>query len=115
MRIRVGERQWDGSFEQFGVSAGVEMAVDEAFAVSGSLSWIARAYHRLTDNPVERSFTLEYRTAASPSAPSWRGRPPAPSAARDAAIWLEDGEVEHQRAQGQALTRPPASARSWPP
>jgi len=119
--IRVGERQLDGSFGQFGVSAGVEKAVDEAFAVSGSLSWIARAYHRLTGNPVERSVTLEYRYRSQPvrslleRAAAELHRP-----ARDAAVWLEDGEVEHQRARkGQALDTTSgvgavmAALRSW--
>ncbi|MGH2529851.1 MAG: L,D-transpeptidase family protein [Actinomycetota bacterium] len=105
VRIRVGERQWDGSFKQLGVSAGVEEAVEEAFAVSGSLSWIARAYHRLTDNPVERSITLGYRYRTQPvrsllkQAAAELHRP-----ARDAAVRLKDGELVFQRARkGQAL------------
>jgi lipoprotein-anchoring transpeptidase ErfK/SrfK len=105
VRIRVGERQWDGSFNQLGVSAGVEEAVEEAFAVSGSLSWIARAYHRLADNPVERSITLGYRYRSQPvrsllkQAAAELYRHP-----RNAAIRLEDGELVFQRARkGQAL------------
>lgn len=105
VRIRVGERQWDRSFEQFGVSAGVEEAVEEAFAVSGSFSWIARAYHRLIDNPVERSITIGYRYRRQPvrslleQAAAELDRP-----ARDAAVRLEDGELVFQRARkGQAL------------
>jgi lipoprotein-anchoring transpeptidase ErfK/SrfK len=105
VRIRVGERGRGGSFEQFGVSAGVEKAVEEAFAVSGSLSWIARAYHRLADNPVERSITLGYRYRSQPvrsllkQAAAELYRPP-----RNAAIRLEDGELVFQRARkGQAL------------
>src|SRR5215203_2224265 len=64
--IRVEDRTWVRSFGQLGVSGAVREAVGQAFAVSGSLSWVARAYHRLADNRVERSITLEYR---------YRGRP----------------------------------------
>jgi len=105
VRIRIGERQWDGSFEQFGVSAGVEEAVEEAFAVSSSLSWIARAYHRVTDKPVDRSITLGYRYRSQPVRSLLeRAAAELHRHARDAAVLLEDGEVVFQRARrGQAL------------
>ena len=103
--IRVGERQWDRSFEQLGVSAGVKGAVDEAFEISGSFSWIARAYHRVTDNPVDRSITLGYRYRGQPvrsllrRAAAELHRP-----ALDAAVRLEDGKLVFQRARkGRAL------------
>lgn len=103
--IRVGELEWVRSFGQLGVSAGIEEAVEEALAVSGSLSWMSRAYHRLTDNPVGRSIELAF-SYQRPVVRSLLGqaaaevsRPP-----RDAAIRLEDGEIVFRPSrEGQAL------------
>jgi lipoprotein-anchoring transpeptidase ErfK/SrfK len=119
--IRVEDRTWVTSFGQLGASGAVREAVGEAFAVSGSLSWMARAYHRLADNPVERSITLEYRYRGQPvrsllrRAAAELHRP-----ARDAALRLEDGEIVVQRARnGWALDRAAAvsdvmtALRSW--
>jgi hypothetical protein len=119
--IRIGERQWVASFEQLGVRAGVQGAVEEAFEVSGSYSWIERAYHRLTDNPVERSIALGYRYRTRPvralleqAAAELHVHP------RDAAVLLEDGEIVRQRARtGQDLDTTSglltilAALRSW--
>lgn len=105
VRILVREREWGGSFEQLGVRADVGEAVDGAFDISGSLSWMARAYHRLTDNPIDRSITLGYRYRSQPvrslleQAAAELHRP-----ARDAAVRLEGGELVYQRARkGRAL------------
>ena len=119
--IRVEDRTWVTSFGQLGVSGAVREAVGEAFAVSGSLSWVARAYHRLADNPVERSITLEYRHRGQPVRSLLRRaaaelyRP-----ARDAAVGLEDGEIVFQHARnGRALDTAAAvrsvmtALRSW--
>jgi lipoprotein-anchoring transpeptidase ErfK/SrfK len=119
--MRIGERQWVTSFEQLGVSAGVKKAVDEAFEVSASFSWIERAFHRLTDNPVERSITLGYRYRSRPvralleEAATELHRHP-----RDAAVLLEDGEIVRQRARtGEDLDTTSglltimAALRSW--
>ena len=119
--IRIGERQWVTSFEQLGVRAGVKEAVEQAFEISGSFSWFARAYHRLTDNPVEQSVTLEYRYRSRPvrslleqAATELHVHP------RDAAVLLEDGKVVYQRARkGQELDTTSgvlavmAALRSW--
>ena len=121
--IRIGERQWDGSFEQFGVSAGVEEAVEEAFAVSSSLPWIARAYHRVTDNPVGRSITLGYRYRSQPVRSLLeRAATELNWPARDAAVRLEHGKLVYQRARkGQNLDTTSgvsavmAALRSWRP
>jgi lipoprotein-anchoring transpeptidase ErfK/SrfK len=119
--IRVEDRTWVRSFGQLGVSGAVREAVGQAFAISGSLSWVARAYHRLADNPVERSITLEYRYRGRPvrsllrRAAAELHRP-----ARDAAVRLEDGEIVFERArEGRALDTPAAvravmtDLRSW--
>ena len=105
MMIHVDGEVWVKSLSRLGVSARVRRAVDQAFAVSGSLSWLSRAYHRLTDNALERTIDLTYRyrrrpvrslmnqVAAEVSRPS-----------RDAAVKLADGEVVFQRArEGQSL------------
>jgi lipoprotein-anchoring transpeptidase ErfK/SrfK len=119
--IRVDDWTWVRSFGQLGVSGAVREAVGQAFAVSGSLSWVARAYHRLADNPVERSITLVYRYRGQPvrsllrRAAAELHRP-----ARDAALRLEDGEIVFQRARnGRALNTAAAAGavmtalRSW--
>lgn len=103
--IRVGELEWARSFGQLGVSAGVEEAVEEALAISGSLSWMSRAYHRLTDDPVGRSIQLAFGYQRS-AVRSLLGQIAAEVSrpARDAAIRLEDGDVVFQPSRkGRAL------------
>ena len=119
--ITVGERRWVRSFGQLGVTAGVEEAVEEAFAVSGSLSWMFRAYHRLTDDPVEGSMTLAYRYRRQPVRSLLKqAAAEVHRSARDAAIELEDGEVVFHRARegraldtGSGLRAVMTALRSW--
>jgi lipoprotein-anchoring transpeptidase ErfK/SrfK len=96
-----------------GVTAGIEDAVDGAFAVSDSFSWIQRAYHRLRSHPVGRSVELSYDYPLRPVKRITRAlaekvaRPP-----RDAAILLDHGKVVFQRSrEGRALDRPAAIQR----
>jgi lipoprotein-anchoring transpeptidase ErfK/SrfK len=106
--IHVDGEVWVKSLSQLGVRARVRRAVDQAFAVSGSLSWLSRAYHRLTDNPLERAIELTYRYRRRPvrslmnEVAAEVSRPP-----RDAAVKLADGEVVFQRARkGRSLDVP---------
>jgi lipoprotein-anchoring transpeptidase ErfK/SrfK len=84
---------------------------------------MARAYHRLADNPVDRSITLVYRYRGQAVRSLLRRaadelyRP-----ARDAAVRLEDGEIVFQRARnGRALDKAAAvravmtALRFWRP
>jgi lipoprotein-anchoring transpeptidase ErfK/SrfK len=105
LTIHVDGEVWVKSLSQLGVRARVNRAVDQAFALSGSLSWLSRAYHRLTENPVERAIDLTYRYRRRPvrsltnEVAAEVTRP-----ARDAAVKLADGEVVFQRARkGQSL------------
>lgn len=123
LTIRVGDDVWVRSFSELGVRAQVRRAVDQAFAVSGSLSWMSRAYHRLADDPVERTIALTYRYRQRPVRSLVRelanglSRP-----ARDAAIELVDGEILFQRArEGRTLDAAAgvravmAALQSWQP
>jgi len=119
--IRVGEERWVRSLRDLGVSARVEQAVDRAVAISGSLSWVSRAYHRLANNPVETSIDVTYRYDRSSvgsfltQASEEVYRPP-----RNAAIELERGRIVFQRPrEGWRLNRRDAvetvmsAVRSW--
>jgi lipoprotein-anchoring transpeptidase ErfK/SrfK len=111
--IRVQERTWTRSLAELGVRADTEQAARQALAVSGSLSWPSRVYHRLTGQPVRRSVPLRLRFAPGPVASlvdhlaAEVARP-----ARNAAIRLLDGKLVFQPARsGQALDRAAARGR----
>jgi lipoprotein-anchoring transpeptidase ErfK/SrfK len=60
MRITAGERHYRMSYGELGVRADLEGAIDEAFRVSDSISWVSRVYPRLTDRPVDRHIRLSF-------------------------------------------------------
>lgn len=60
LTMTAGDERWVSTPADLGMTAGVDPAVDEALAVSDSYSWIARAYHRISNAPVEASFAVDY-------------------------------------------------------
>jgi lipoprotein-anchoring transpeptidase ErfK/SrfK len=111
--IRVHGRRWARTLRELGVQADVEGAVREALAVSDSLSWPSRVYHRLTGGSVGRSVPLRLGYAPGPVASlvdHVAGEVARP--ARDAGITLRGGKlVFHQARPGQALDRGAARRR----
>lgn len=61
LRVRVGGRTWNATARDLGVRANVAGAVDEALAISRSMSMVSRVYHRLSDEPVQRSVSIGWR------------------------------------------------------
>jgi lipoprotein-anchoring transpeptidase ErfK/SrfK len=111
--IRVQDRRWVRSLGDLGVRADIERAVREAVAVSDSVSWASRVYHRLTGRPVRRSVPLHLASAPGPVASlvdhvaAEVARP-----ARNAGITVVSGKLVFQRARaGQALDREAARNR----
>ena len=58
VHVTAGERSWDFTVAQLGMSVDVASAVDTALAVNGDFSWMSRVYHRLTHSDVHRSFPV---------------------------------------------------------
>ena len=61
IEITVAEESWHVTPGELGTTARVKAAVNQALAVSGEFAWPERAFRRLLDRPVSRSFDLEYR------------------------------------------------------
>lgn len=60
LTMTAGGERWVSTPADLGMTASVGSAVDGALAVSDSYSWVSRAYHRISDTPVEASFTVDY-------------------------------------------------------
>jgi lipoprotein-anchoring transpeptidase ErfK/SrfK len=58
--VRAGDSTWVVTPGELGMTADVEGAVDQAFALADGMSLFSRLYHRLSDEPVEREFDLTY-------------------------------------------------------
>jgi lipoprotein-anchoring transpeptidase ErfK/SrfK len=59
--VKAAGRSWTVTPRDLGVRADVAGAVDQALAISGSLGMFSRVYHRLSDDPIERSVELGWR------------------------------------------------------
>lgn len=67
LEVAAAGRTWRVTPAELGVTADVNAAVDEAFAVAGSYSWTSRAFLRLAGRSVTDSFEVDYsfdKTAA---------------------------------------------------
>jgi lipoprotein-anchoring transpeptidase ErfK/SrfK len=58
LALTAGSQTYNMSPADLGVTAKVEMAVDQAAQLSLSYTWYSRAYHRLTNNPVNKTINL---------------------------------------------------------
>lgn len=96
---------WNVTPGGLGVHADVEDAVGEAFAVADSLSFLYRVYHRVMDNPVERSVALGYDyDRAAVEAFVQQAYQEVSKPAVDAEIALVDGKlVMHRARAGRTL------------
>jgi len=56
--IQAGPKTWTMTPKQLGATVDVQKAVDDALAVSDSLAWPARIYHRLLGKPVAQNVGL---------------------------------------------------------
>lgn len=60
LTVQTAGNTWTVTPAALGLTADVEGAVDQAFALADEMSLFSRLYHRLADEPVERSFELEF-------------------------------------------------------
>jgi lipoprotein-anchoring transpeptidase ErfK/SrfK len=58
--VKAGDKQWTERLSDLGMRVDPARAVDEAFRVSSSLSWMSRVYHRLTHHPVHQVVPLAF-------------------------------------------------------
>jgi len=56
--ITAGPKTWSVSPKQLGATVDVQKAIDQALAVSDSLGWPSRVYHRLFGKPVSQNVDL---------------------------------------------------------
>jgi lipoprotein-anchoring transpeptidase ErfK/SrfK len=61
LEVVAAGKSWTVTPKDLGVRADVAGAVDQALAISRSMGMFSRVYHRLADNPVERSVELGWR------------------------------------------------------
>lgn len=59
LTFTAGKETYDLTPAQLGVNAKVDVAVDQAAAFTQEYPWYSRAYHRLTNNPVDKQIDLE--------------------------------------------------------
>jgi lipoprotein-anchoring transpeptidase ErfK/SrfK len=113
IRITAGERRYRLSYGDLGVRADVAGAIDQAFAVSDSLSFISRVYHRLMHSPVERHIrlTLTYDGAEARDFVQ-KVSDKVFHPAQSAAIKWEDNSIVFQHSEtGKALAVTPNTGR----
>ena len=61
LTVRAAGDRWSSTARDLGVRADVAGAVDEALEISRSMSMMSRVYHRLANEPVERSVDVGWR------------------------------------------------------
>lgn len=113
LTVTAGGQTWTVTPAALGMSADVDSAVDEAFAVADGLSFISRVYHRVADEPVERSVALAWEyDDAEVLAFVAQARDEVAVPAVDARFALgEGGLVMRRSSEGQALKVEAAAAR----
>jgi lipoprotein-anchoring transpeptidase ErfK/SrfK len=60
LAVRAAGSVWVVTPADLGMTADVEAAVDRAFSLADGMSFFSRLYHRIADEPVERSFDVEF-------------------------------------------------------
>lgn len=105
IKITAAKHIWHSTPADLGLHADVVGAVDEAFVVADSMSMASRVWHRIREEPVARSFDVQYR--AGPSKVKAFVEDVAQTVAKspvDASIDLVDDEVVMTRSHpGQEL------------
>jgi lipoprotein-anchoring transpeptidase ErfK/SrfK len=105
VHVVLGQKSWDFTVGQLGVSADVASAVDKALAVNDDFSWMSRVYHRMTHADVHRTFPVATSFSGKPIVRFVDGLGPTlQRAPRDAGYDLVDDAVVMTHAHpGQAL------------
>ena len=105
LTVSAGGHRWAITPAALGMTADVEGAVDEAFAVADSMPFLSRVYHRVTDEPVEAAVELAFQEDETQiEAFVTQARDEVAVAAVDARFALVDNELVMRRPQtGQEL------------
>lgn len=61
LTITAGGHHWSVTPSALGMTADVEGAVDDAFAVADSVPFLSRVYHRVADKPVDATIELSFQ------------------------------------------------------
>lgn len=113
LTVEVAGRTWTATPQQMGVRADVAGAVDDALAVSRSLGMVSRVYHRLADDPVGRSFSVQWHYSAGRVDSFVEGIAlEVARAPRDATVSLDGTQVRFTHAKsGRSLRRDQAAEK----
>ena len=113
LTVQAGGTSWTATSKDLGVRADVAAAVDEALAISRSMSMLDRVYHRLSDEPVRRAVTVGYRYGEGRVRSFVEGiAADVAVAPRNATVSLSGTELRFQHAkQGRALKTEVAQER----
>jgi lipoprotein-anchoring transpeptidase ErfK/SrfK len=109
--IQAGPKQWTVTPKQLGATVDVQKAVDDALAVSNSLGWPSRVYHRLFGRPVAQNVQLAL--SVDPTVVTQFAQRMASEVflqTQDATVNFTDGQLVFQHAQkGLRLSRQQAA------
>jgi lipoprotein-anchoring transpeptidase ErfK/SrfK len=113
LSIEAGSRTWEVTPSDLGTDADVASAVGRAVAVTDSMGFFSRVYHRLADRSVGRDFRLGFDHDQSAVGSFVDGLVESVSEpATDAGLALEDGNVVMQHAKtGRTLATDVAVGR----
>ncbi len=100
LAVRAGTATWTVTPAALGMTADVDGAVDEAFALADEMSLFSRLYHRLADEPVRRTLELEFvEDSAAVDAFVQQAYEEVAVPAVDARLELVDGELVTRRSE----------------
>ena len=111
--VRAAGQSWTVTPASLGMTADVEGAVDDAFALADDMSFTSRVYHRLRNVPVDASIDLAFaRDRAGVKAFVQQAFAEVSEPAVDAKFALVDGQLVTGRSRtGQELAMHAATAR----
>jgi len=109
--IQAGPKQWTMTPRELGATIDVQQAVNQALAVSNSLSWPSRVYHRLLGRPVAQN--LKMALSVDPTVVTQFAQRMANEVflqTQDATVNFTDGELVFRHAQrGMKLNKQQAA------
>jgi lipoprotein-anchoring transpeptidase ErfK/SrfK len=105
LAVRAAGVVWTVTPAALGVSADVDGAIDRAYGVADDMSLFSRLYHRMSDDPVDVGFRIEYvQDEGAVDAFVEQAYREVARPAVDARFALEDGEIVTQRSRtGQEI------------
>jgi lipoprotein-anchoring transpeptidase ErfK/SrfK len=100
LTVRAEGETWSATARDLGVRADVGGAVDEALEASRSMSMVSRVYHRLSNEPVQRSISVGWRYGQAKVGGFVEGiADDVAVAPRNASAWLDGTQIRFEHAK----------------